>query len=151
MAGCCCFASDRGGTTGLWAGGDRDGKTIGPELLRPDFASSWSLGVTSAGAMYVWKDRRGLSVRTAGLDLTAGSYCLTTRTRQSNSSAHEGVQCGPNDGKHLAYQSCNGLGGGPCTVLTWSLDSGKVTELPTPVKYQQGFSWSPTAGSDHGR
>src|SRR4030095_10789036 len=67
------FASDRGGPTGLWAVPMSDGKPTGaPSLMQPDIAASWSLGTTAAGTMYVWKDRRGLSVQTAAIDLTAG-------------------------------------------------------------------------------
>ena len=149
------FASNRGGTTGLWAAAMQDGKPIGqPSLVRPDLASSWSLGVTAAGSMYVWKDRRGLSVRTVRLDLAAGKLLPETNDTPEQFIRSRGRPAWSSDGKHLAYQSCNGLGGGPCDVMTWSLESGKVAELPTSVKYQQGFSWSPddrfllTAGAD---
>ena len=138
------FSSDRGGTTGLWAVPIADGKAIGaPSLVRPDIAASWSLGVTAAGSMYVWKDRRGLSVRTVALDLTSGKLLPETKDIPEQFIRSRGRPAWSNDGKRLAYQSCNGLGGGPCTVFTWSLDSGKVTEVPTSVKYQQGFNWSP--------
>ena len=104
--------------------------------------------------MYVWKDRRGLSVRTASLDLTTGKLVPHSNDTSEQFIRSRGRPAWSSDGKHLAYQSCNGLGGGPCALLTWSLESGIVKELPTPVKYQQGFNWSPdgrfliTAGED---
>ena len=138
------FSSDRGGTTGLWALAIADGKAMrAPALVRPDIAASWSLGVTAAGSMFVWKDRRGLSVRTAGLDLTRGTLLTDTKDTPEQFIRSRGRPAWSHDGKHLAYQSCTGLGGGPCSVLTWSLETGKVTELPTTIKYQQGFNWSP--------
>jgi len=142
------FASDRGGPTGLWALPMDGGKPAGPpSLVQPDTAASWSLGATAAGTMYAWKDRRGLSVQTAAIDLTAGKLLPSPAGTPEQFIRSRGRPEWSPDGKQIVYQSCDGLGGGPCELMFWSLETGQVRQLPTRVKYQFGFSWSPDGRS----
>ena len=47
-----------------------DGKPAGtPTLVKPDISSSWSLGLTAAGTMYVWKYASPIYVQTSSIDL----------------------------------------------------------------------------------
>lgn len=140
------FTSDRAGQTGLWAVPITDGKPVGvPTFLQADIASSWSMGATSGGALFVWKDRGGLSVQTAPIDLTAGRVLPSGGAEQFIRS--RGAPEWSPDGQSIAYKSCNGLGGGPCALLIWSLETGKARELPTRVKYFQSVRWAPDGRS----
>jgi Tol biopolymer transport system component len=147
------FSSNRSGSFGLWAVPVADGKPVGaPTLVKADVSSSWSLGLTAAGTMYVWKYASPIFVQTSAIDLAAGRLAsaptfqrfITSRGRPDWSA----------DGKYLAYQSCNPLGGGPCTLLIRSMETGQLRELKLKLGYFGFFQWSPdgrellTAGRD---
>ena len=67
------FSSDRSGSVGLWAVAVEDGKPAGTQtLVKPDISSSWSLGLTAAGTMYVWKYASPIYVQTSSVDLEGG-------------------------------------------------------------------------------
>ena len=67
------FSSDRRGSVGLWAQPFTDGHAQGPpELLKSDVGSSFSLGVTNSGALYVYKRISTRDITIAPIDLDAG-------------------------------------------------------------------------------
>jgi hypothetical protein len=50
------FSSNRGGSAGLWMVPVTDGQSVrAATLLKSSIGSSWSLGVTSSGALFTWK------------------------------------------------------------------------------------------------
>ena len=148
------FASDRSGSFGLWAVPVEDGKAAGtPTLLKTEIASSWSLGLTTAGSMYVWKYASPIYVQASPVDLASGSLVSSPTTFQRFISSR-GRPDWSVDGKFLAYQSCNPLGGAPCSLWIRSAETGQVRELKVKLGYFFFVRWSPdgrellTVGSD---
>jgi Tol biopolymer transport system component len=148
------FASDRSGSFGLWAVPIEDGKAAGTAtLLKTDIASSWSLGLTSAGTMYVWKYASPIYLQASPIDLTSGTLVSGPTTFQRFISSR-GRPDWSADGRFLAYQSCNPLGGAPCSLWIRSVDTGQVREVKVKLGYFFFARWSPdgrellTRGSD---
>ena len=137
------FASDRSGSFGLWAVPIEDGKASGtPTLLKTDIASSWSLGLTSAGTMYVWKYASPIYVQASPIDLTSGTLVSSPTTFQRFISSRGRPDWSP-DGRFLAYQSCNPLGAAPCSLWIRSVETGQVRELKVKLPYFFFARWSP--------
>ena len=68
------FRSDRTGSWSLWAQSFSSGRVQGtPELLKPDIGRSVSLGVTTSGALYLFKTISTRDFTIAPLDLEAGA------------------------------------------------------------------------------
>jgi Tol biopolymer transport system component len=139
------FSSNRGGSAGLWMVPVTDGQSVRTAtLLKPNIGSSWSLGVTSSGALFTWKRTiaRYLQVAPADVDLGTAST--------GPAGAFE-IYLGPGgnpawspDGKYLAYMhgdldenfSCCG------TFTIRSTDGRVVRRLPQRLSYLQRFAWS---------
>ena len=137
------FSSDRTGTVGLWAVSVEDGRPTGaPTLLKPDIASAWSLGLTAAGTMYVWKYASPIYVQASSIDLAAGKLSTSPTSFQKFISSR-GRPAWSADGKHLAFQSCDPLGAGPCSLWIRSMDSGQLRELKHKLWYFGSVKWSP--------
>jgi Tol biopolymer transport system component len=122
------FASDRTGRMCLWGLPVADGKARGPaEMLKPDTGEPWSLGVTDAGAMYVFKLVGGFEVQVAGIDLARGRVSgpqpnlgLTKLdARPANWSR---------DGKYLSYVWCK-TGSGNCKLFIRSMETGELRQV----------------------
>ena len=138
------FASDRSGSFGLWALPVADGKSSGtPTLLKPDIASSWSLGLTASGTMYVWKYASPVYIQAASIDLAAGKIVASTPATFQRFIGSRGRPDWSADGKYLAYQSCAPLGAGPCTLWIRSTETGQLRELRTRLNYFFFPRWSP--------
>ena len=137
------FSSDRSGTVGLWAVSVQDGRPTGaPTLLKPDIASAWSLGLTAAGTMYVWKYASPVYVQASSIDLAAGRLSAGSTSFQKFITSR-GRPAWSADGKHLAFQSCNPLGAGPCSLWIRSMDTGQLRELKHKLGYFGSVTWSP--------
>ena len=137
------FASNRSGSFGLWAVPIEHGKPVGPaSLVKADISSSWSLGLTAAGTMYVWKYASPIYVQVSPTDLTGGKVVSTPETFQRFIGSR-GRPDWSADGKFLAYQSCNPLGSGPCTLWIRSMETGQLRELNVKLGYFFFPRWSP--------
>lgn len=137
------FASNRSGSFGLWAVPVEDGRPVAtPTLLKADVASSWSMGLTAAGTMHVWKYASPIYVQASAIDLTAGKIVSTPATFQRFIGSR-GRPDWSADGKYLAYQSCNPLGAGPCTLWIRSMETGQLRELKPRLGYFFFPRWSP--------
>jgi Tol biopolymer transport system component len=142
------FASDRSGSTGLWALPLADGKPQGDaRLVKTDVGSSWSLGSTTSGTMYVWKDASPTYVQVAPIDLTVGKLLPSPTGTVQRFIGSRGRPDWSSDGKHLAYSSCAPLGGGPCTLFIRSAETGQVRELRPRLAYFFFPRWSPDGRS----
>ncbi len=138
------FSSDRTGSTGLWSQGFANGQRRGsPELVRPDIgASSFSLGLTRAGALYLYRSVGNRDLRVAPIDLATGR--LSAPAREFG----QGFLPGPRtpgwsrDGTQLAYQACNG----DCVAIR-SVETGAVRQLPRTVLYPRDPRWAPDGRS----
>ena len=152
------FASDRGGTVGLWTQPFAERQPKGMAyLIRPDVGGNWSLGVTRDGSLYfgVRKNQRDISVTT--LDLESG--------KQPTSPARPirrfvGTNIMPewsSDGRHLAYVSQRGFdptNNNGRIIGIHDITTGEERELRPRLLYLGPLAWSPdgatllTAGTD---
>ena len=138
------FASDRSGSYGLWGLPVAGGKAVGTAtLLKPDVSSSWSLGVTGSGTMYVWKYASPVYIQATSIDLATGKLGGGPPATFQRFISSRGRPDWSADGKHLAYQSCAPLGGGPCTLWIRSMATGEIREVPTKLQYFFFPRWSP--------
>ena len=147
-------ASDRAGSMGLWAVPMANGAAHGtPALLKSNFGTFWSLGVTTRGTLFTWKGGDGSYVKVNAIDWKAGTLARPTIDFEE----FVGSRGRPDwsaDGKQLSMVSCGGLGGGPCTLRIHSFDQGMTRELKPGLWYFAFPRWSPdgkaliTDGSD---
>ena len=128
------FGSDRSGALALWALPVRDGRADGSAfVVRTDLPSTWSLGMSSSGALYLWKSSGALYVSAAALDLETGR--LGTASTFHRFVESRGRPSWSADGKALLYVSCGPSGGGPCSMFVWSSETGSVAEVPHSLDY----------------
>ena len=138
------FASDRSGSVGLWAMPLAGGKAQGTAtLLKPDISTTWSLGLTASGTMYVWKYSSPVYLQTSAIDLNTGKLVAGTSTTFQRFIGSRGRPDWSADGKRLAYVSCAPLGGGRCTLWIRSMDTGELRELRTVLAAMFFPRWSP--------
>ena len=137
------FASNRSGSFGMWSVAIENGTPRGtPALLKPDIATSWSLGLTSTGTMYVWKYASPVLVQVSSIDLTTGKLTSGPSNFQQFIGSRGRPEWSPT-GDRLAYQSCSPLGGGPCTLWIRSMETGSQRELKLKLGYFFFPRWSP--------
>jgi Tol biopolymer transport system component len=137
------FSSNRTGSTGIWALRVVSGQPQGaPELLRADIGSSISLGLTSSGALALYKRISSRDVRIARIDLAQG------RLLDGPSAFVQGFLPGTrnpswsSDGKHLAYAAEDGN-----VLAIRSAESGQVRKMPRTLLYFANPQWSPDGRS----
>jgi Tol biopolymer transport system component len=129
------FGSDRSGSMALWGLPMTGGKPRGPAtLLRAGIGSGWSVGTSASGALYVWKSTPRY-VGVTSIDLNGGKPQASSAAPLQIFIGSRGRPDWSRDGKELAYSSCAPLGGGPCTLLIRSMETGKTRELHTPLQY----------------
>jgi Tol biopolymer transport system component len=137
------FASNRSGSFGLWSVAVGNGRSLGAAtLLKSDVASSWSLGLTSSGTMYVWKYASPVFVQASAVDLAAGTLAPGPPAFHRFIGSRGRPEWSP-DGKHLVYQSCAPLGGGRCAMWIRSMETGELRELDLKLNYFFFPRWSP--------
>ena len=136
------FASDRSGALALWGLLVAEGHPSGePVLLRSDLISSWSLGLSSAGTLYLWKRAGAEYVRVASVDPEQGAVgSSSTFERFIESRGRPGWSA---DGGHLVFTSCGPGGGGPCRLSIWSRETGQTRDVPHSLWYLHFPSLSP--------
>lgn len=130
------FASDRSGALALWAVPVQDGRrTAEPTLVKENLGSSWSLGLTPAGTLYVWKYASARYVRVAPIDLDGRSPLDASTSTFQRFIESRGRPDWSADGRYLVYIDCGPPGGGPCTLAVRSTDTGSVREVPHRLGY----------------
>jgi Tol biopolymer transport system component len=129
------FVSDRTGKRSLWTMKVEDGRAkSAPRVVKEHVGSTWSLGLTSSGTLYVWQLASAPYVKVAGLDLAAGTLSSAGDTFERFVESR-GRPSWSGDGKHLMFMSCNPLGGGPCTHFIRSTDTGAIRQIPQASFY----------------
>ena len=129
------FASDRSGSMGLWSVPMANGKPQGfATLLRADVGSSWSLGTAASGTLYVWRSTP-VYVGVAPIDLDGGKPAASPGRPLQIFITSRGRPDWSKDGKELVYTPCAQLGGGPCTIVIRSMETGQTRELEPPLQY----------------
>ena len=138
------FSSDRTGSVGLWSLPVADGKPQGsPELIRAEFGSGVSLGVSSGGTLYLFKQTSSRDLRLAPFDLATGKLGTPAGFARGFLPRARDPHWSP-DGKHIAYQA----GGDGDSIAIRSVDSGEVRTLRARgLLYVRNPEWSPDGRS----
>lgn len=152
------FASNRGGTTGLWAQPFGERRPRGaPRLVRADLGGSWSLGVTGDGSLYFGMRKNDRDISVTAVDLAGGKQ-LTPPMRPIRQFV--GTNLMPDwssDGRYLAYVSQRGFNptdNSGRIIGVHDMTTGEERELRPKLLYFGPISWSPdgeallTAGTD---
>lgn len=137
------FASDRGGTAGLWAQTIVDGKPAGaPALLKSEIGDA-SLGVTSSGALYTATLVEGRSVYTAEVDFRTGRLVKPAeRLSDRYVGMHEWPDWSP-DGTSMSFVYARNWVGRTPTIAIRSLADRKVREIPLELRNSRNPLWAP--------
>jgi Tol biopolymer transport system component len=139
------FSSDRTGAVGLWGQPFLKGKSTGaPMLLRSDMGGGISLGLTTSGALYLYKGVNDRDLRTARIDLALGQ--LSGPPAGFDRGFLTGVTT-PDwspDGKYLAYQAAEG-DPSRAAIAIRTVATGEVRQLPG--LYARDPRWSPDGQS----
>lgn len=142
------FASDRTGSMALWALPVADGKAVAsPRVVKADIGSSWSLGLTASGALYVFKDSNTRYVRVASIDLDAGRLMAASPGGFQRFIGSGGTPDWSRNGESLAYRVCGASEAIPCTLAIASVATGQVRELRPKLTYFNNPRWSPDSQS----
>ena len=138
------FRSDRTGSWGLWAQPFADGVSQGgPELLKSDIGRSVSLGVTTSGALYLYKRISTRDLTIARVDLAAGKLLgPPVGFPQGFVEGAQNATWSP-DGKYLAYLVTCDNG---CLAIR-SVATGAVRRLAPTMTNVGVPSWSPDGRS----
>jgi Tol biopolymer transport system component len=152
------FASDRGGSMGLWAQPFGERRPQGrPRLVRSDLGGAWSLGVTKEGSLYFGSRKNDRDISVTTIDLATGKQ-LTPPIRPIRKFV--GTNLMPDwssDGRYLAYVSQRGFNPTNNTgriIGVRDMTTGEERELHPKLLYFGPVSWSPdgaallTAGTD---
>lgn len=144
------FASDRGGTTGIWSQPLEGGKPSGvPEMLQPDVGRLTGLGLTPGGALYYGLHKGKRDVFTAELDPASGKLLGEPRRVQSLSVGGNLAPAWSPDGESLVY--VRRAGGGPASpapvlvLRSLATDSERIIS-PKGIELfpnYGGLHWSP--------
>ena len=130
------FASDRSGSIGLWAVRVDEGRPrAAPFLVKADLSSTWSLGLTRGGALYVWKRAGAEYVTTAAIDLAAGELRPGPAEPFQAFVVSRGRPAWSADGSRLLYVSCGPTGGSSCRIMLRDVESGATREVPHSLGY----------------
>ena len=132
------FASDRAGSTGLWALRVANGTPQAPPtLLKPNIVGT-PMGLTVSGALYIARGASTQALHVAPIDLESGKL-TGPPVFQTVGDASLRPAWSP-DGRYLAYHSGSSLS-------IRSVESGKVRELRPELRYFFSISWMPDAQS----
>ena len=142
------FGSDRTGQPALWAQGIADGPADGaPVLMKRDIGSSFALGLSSTGTLFVYKGRSGNYVQVASLDLAAPAIAPPAAGSFQRFIGGGGRPAWSPDGRYLAYTSCAPGPRAACTIDVAEPDGGGVRPLRVPMSYIGSIQWRPDGRS----
>ena len=141
MARVLYFASDRGGTMGLWSVHLSDGKAAGdPQLLRAGLGRFLPMGITSAGELYYCLREGSPEIRVGFID---------RQTRAVLGSGRLGEGAGPQwspDGTRLAWLSRRGaenFGEESRAIVVRTIADRSEQVLGPKMAVIQQIRWSP--------
>jgi Tol biopolymer transport system component len=134
------FTSDRTGVSALWALGFANGKINGSPRVVRDGVSGFSLGLTSSGTLYVYKNISDRDVKIARIDLESGRLAgAPTHFERGHLEGPRDPAWSP-DGSRLAYQACKGF----CVAIR-TVSTGEVRQFHGI--YAREPRWSPDGRS----
>jgi Tol biopolymer transport system component len=137
------FASNRIGSTSIWAVPVAEGKAQGPiKLIRRDLERVWPQGFTRNGSFYFHPIADRMSdVYTAKLDSTTGKLLLPPKvvSQRYTGFLNRLPKWSP-DGKQLAYLSVEQKKNAPPsrTISLLSPDTGQERAMPLPRDFELG-------------
>ena len=139
------FASDRRGTTDLWAQPMSNGAPVGtPNLLYPDVGDKTPVAISSRGSIYLRSGGNDNDVLVGAIDPASGR-AVVQPTRVAP--RYIGTNLAPDwslDGKYLAYLSRrDGPNSGTVIVIHDADTNNVVRELRPQVNYPTSLRWSP--------
>jgi Tol biopolymer transport system component len=144
------FASDRTGSLRLWRLPMDDGRVTGaPELLTGDIGTTWPLGFTADGILFLLRTMSSRDAHVARVDVEAGRLIAAPVGFTEGFVDGTGTPVWSRDGSRLAYRSC----GGNCLAIR-SVATGAARVLASGLRYVWRPAWSPdgrrlvTAGTD---
>ena len=147
------FASDRSGSSGVWALPVREGTPQGePELIRANINPS-PLGLTRSGALYYGLADGQSHIYVASADFETGKVLSQPTIVPKPDVGLMGFPSWSPDGKSLAYLSrrdANSRATIMTALLIRSMESGSVRELKTGLPYLNAINTSPLWAPDGG-
>ena len=130
------FASNRSGDLALWTVAVEEGRaTSAPRLVKENVGSTFSLGMTPSGTLYVWKMASAEYVKVAPIDLAGATAFDPNASTFQRFIESRGRPSWSADGKHFLYTSCGPTGGGPCSMYVRPSESGVVRQVPHRLGY----------------
>ena len=149
MAARLLFASNRSGTTDLWAAPLSSRWAAGiPERLKAGIGNVRSVGMTKTGSLYFRTPANEVDIELVSIDLSSGRRVgAPARPPQSIPGTNLEPAWSP-DGKLLAYVSKRAGDDLAGTIAIYSVITRELRELP-PLKFAwaQGLSWAPDGRS----
>jgi Tol biopolymer transport system component len=152
------FASDRGGTMGLWEQPLDARRSQGtPRLIRSDLGGFWSLGVTKEGALYYGIRKHDRDVSVTMMDLWGGKQLTSPGRLIRRFVGTNAMPVWSNDGEYLAYVSHRSFDPTNNTgriVGIRNMTTAEEREIRPELLYFGAISWSPnretllTSGTD---
>ena len=140
------FASDRGGSTGLWAQRVTEAKAEGPpRMIHAGLGGALSLGVTTAGDLYFEVQSGSRDVEIANIYLADGRKSSVPSLRPlSRYVGSNGMPEWSRDGKFLAYVSRRGFSRNTDIVIgILESATGSIRELRPKLVSSTGIAWAP--------
>jgi Tol biopolymer transport system component len=137
------FASDRTGQPALWAQAVANGKAHGaPTMIRRDIGDSWPLGLTTTGALHIFKGPSANYVQVTRANLAEGKILPPAAGSFHKYIGSGGAASWSPDGKYLSYTVCGTTRGAACTIAIASPETGRVREIRPKLSYLGGPRWS---------
>jgi len=129
------FVSDRSGKRSLWTVSIDNGHALeSPRLARENIGSTWSLGLTPSGTLYIWQQASARYVKVAPFDLKAGRMAEGPAIFQQFIDSR-GRPRWTADGRYLLFESCGSGDGERCSLFVRSTETGSVREVPHGLHY----------------
>ena len=145
------FASDRSGSSGVWALPLRDGTPQGePQLIRANINPS-PLGLTRSGALYYGLAGGESHIYVASADFETGKVLSPPTIIPNPDVGLVGFPSWSPDGKSLAYMSrrdANGRATVMTSLLIRSIESGSVRELSPAIPWLNAANTCPVWAPD---
>jgi Tol biopolymer transport system component len=142
------FASDRGGTRGLWAQRMENGTPYRtPELLKSDIGHT-SLGLSRDGKLFAGVNVGDLDIHVASVDFRTGRIVTPpSRAAETFIGSNRQPDWSP-DGKYLSYVVGRGRRDRVATLAIRSMETGDVREvLPAELANFYNPEWGPDGRS----
>jgi len=130
------FVSNRTGTRSLWTMAIENGRSKdAARLVKENVGSTWSLGLTPSGTLYIWQRASATYVRVSPFDFASGKLLNSAPVTFQRFVDSRGRPAWSADGRYLLYISCGSDGGGRCALFVRSSESGVVREIPHTLGY----------------